>query len=48
MDKDQIRLVPVAQPRAGWEEAFKLMAAHGDDQLQINDVFDDEDFDEWK
>ena len=48
MDKDQIRLVPVAQPRADWEEAFKLMATNGDDQLQINDVFDDEDFEEWK
>ncbi len=48
MDKDQIRLVPVAQPRAGWEDAFKSMPAHGDDALQINDVFDDEDFEEWK
>ena len=48
MDKDQIRLVPVAQTRAGWEYAFKSMAAQGDDELQINDVFDDEDFDEWK
>ncbi len=48
MDKDQIRLVPISQPRAGWEDAFKAMAAHGDDELQIKDVFDDEDFDEWK
>jgi antitoxin component of MazEF toxin-antitoxin module len=37
-------------PRAGWEEAFRQMAAHGDDRLILNDApatrWDDEEW-EW-
>ncbi len=34
--------------RKGWEEAFKEMAANGDDQLVIPDLFDDEEIPDWK
>ena len=30
-----------------WEEKFKKMAENEDDQLLMNDVFDDENFEEW-
>jgi antitoxin MazE len=35
------------EPRAGWDNAFKNMHDSGDDQLLIQDVFDEEDFEEW-
>ena len=35
------------EPRKGWSEAFAEMHAAGDDQLYIDDVFEDENFDEW-
>lgn len=47
LEKDQIVLKPVKQPRKGWNEAFREMAAQGDDQPLITDVFEDEDFDTW-
>lgn len=48
LEKDHIILRPVKQPRQGWAEAFKKMHDEGDDQLLIPDVFEDEEFDEWK
>jgi antitoxin MazE len=48
LEKDQIILKPVKQPRQGWSEAFKRMHEEGDDQLLIPDVFEDEEFEEWK
>ena len=44
----RIILTPVDQPRQGWDEAFKKMHEQGDDQLLMDDVFEDEDFQEWK
>ncbi|MCI4650696.1 AbrB/MazE/SpoVT family DNA-binding domain-containing protein [Phaeodactylibacter sp.] len=35
-------LKPVKKPRDGWDEAFKKMAERGDDELLIDDVFEDE------
>jgi antitoxin MazE len=35
------------EPRSGWDNAFKNMHDSGDDQLLIQDVFDEEDFEEW-
>ncbi|WP_421948446.1 AbrB/MazE/SpoVT family DNA-binding domain-containing protein [Phaeodactylibacter xiamenensis] len=35
-------LKPVKKPREGWDEAFKKMAERGDDELLIDDVFEDE------
>ena len=47
LEKGQIVLRPIAEPRKGWDKAFKKMHEEGDDQLLMNDVFEDEDFDEW-
>ena len=44
LEKDQIVLRPIKQPRQGWAEAFKKMHENGDDELLIPDVFEDEDF----
>lgn len=40
-------LKPKSEPRAGWEQAFKNMHKNGDDDLLMDDVFDDENFEEW-
>lgn len=48
LEKGRIILKPTSTPRKGWEKAFKLMSENGDDQLIIDDVFGDEDFEEWK
>ncbi|OYX94757.1 MAG: MazF family transcriptional regulator [Sphingobacteriia bacterium 35-40-5] len=36
-----------SEPRSGWGNAFKSMRDRGDDQLLIQDVFEDEDLEEW-
>lgn len=55
--KDQVELVfeaehillkPIDQPRAGWAEAFEKIKDEGDNEALIEDVFEDEDFEEWK
>jgi len=48
LDKGQIILKPISKPRKGWEKAFKKMAENGDDKLYLNDVFEDENLEEWK
>jgi antitoxin MazE len=48
LEKRQIILRPISEPRKGWDKAFQKMHEQGDDQLLMNDVFDDENFDEWK
>jgi antitoxin MazE len=48
MEKDCIILKPKTMARAGWEKAFKKMHENGDDQLLMDDVFGDEQFEEWK
>lgn len=48
MDKGQIIIKPLSKPRKGWEKAFMEMNANGDDKLIINDIFEDENLEEWK
>lgn len=48
MEKGQIILKPISEPRKDWEKAFEKMARNGDDNLLIDDVFDDENMEEWK
>ena len=36
-----------SSPRTGWEKSFKKMHENGDDNLLMNDVFEDENFGEW-
>ena len=47
LEKGFIVLKPKAEPRKNWEKAFQEMNKNGDDQLLIDDVFDDENFEEW-
>ena len=45
LEKGRIILKPIEQPRKGWDDAFSRMHRNNDDQLLIDDVFTDEDFD---
>jgi len=46
-EKGYIILKPTSQPRKGWEKAFKQMHERQDDHLLMDDVFEDENFEEW-
>lgn len=48
LEKGFIVLKPKTEPRKDWENAFQKMHENGDDQLLMNDVFEDETFEEWK
>lgn len=47
LEKGQIILRPIESPRKNWEEKFKEMTNNNDDEPLMNDVFEDENFDEW-
>ena len=47
LEKDQIILRPIEKPRKNWEIEFKKMRLNGDDRLLMNDVFEDENLEEW-
>jgi antitoxin MazE len=47
MEQGYIILKPKQEPRKGWEIAFEKMHENGDDNLLIDDVFEDEDLEEW-
>ncbi len=47
LENEQIILKPIAQPREGWEASAKEMRKNGHDRLLIDDVFEDESFEEW-
>ncbi len=48
LEEGCIVITPIADPRSGWDEQFALMAKNGDDKLLIDDVFEDEEFEEWE
>ncbi|WKV13719.1 AbrB/MazE/SpoVT family DNA-binding domain-containing protein [Marivirga harenae] len=48
LEKGQIIIKPLSIPRKGWEKAFKEMSDNKDDSLLFNDVFEDENLNEWK
>lgn len=48
LEKGQIVIRPLSRPRKGWEKSFKEMSENGDDRLLFNDVFEDENLEEWK
>lgn len=48
LEDNQIILRPIDEPRKGWRETYKKMAERAEDKLIIDDIFDDENFDEWK
>jgi antitoxin MazE len=47
LEEGQIILKPIYNPRKNWEIAFEKMSKDGDDKMLINDVFTDENFEEW-
>jgi antitoxin MazE len=47
LEKEQIILKPGKDPRKGWEKEFEKMHLNNDDKLLMNDVFDDENLEEW-
>ncbi len=47
LEKGYIILKPKQTPRKGWEKSFKRMNENGDDKLLIDDVFEEENFEEW-
>ena len=47
LEKGQIILKPINSPRKDWEKAFEDMRDNNDDRLLFNDVFEDENFEEW-
>ncbi|PIQ47489.1 MAG: MazF family transcriptional regulator [Cytophagales bacterium CG12_big_fil_rev_8_21_14_0_65_40_12] len=47
LEKGYIIIKPTTQPRKGWENAFKQMHDRQDDHLLMDDVFEDENFEEW-
>ena len=48
LEKGYIILKPKAEPRKNWGKAFKQMHENSDDQPLIDDIFDDENFEDWK
>jgi antitoxin MazE len=46
LEKGYIILKPAAEPRQGWEKAFREMHDREEDALLIDDVFEDENFEE--
>lgn len=47
LEKDYIILKSKTEPGKGYEKAFKKMHENGDDQLLMEDVFEDENFEKW-
>ena len=47
LEKGQIILRPVDNPRKNWDKKFKEMSKNDDDTLLINDVFEEDTFEEW-
>jgi len=48
LEKGRIIIRPLSRPRKGWDKAFKQMNENGDDRLLFDDVFEDENLEEWK
>lgn len=47
LEMGQIILKPIELPRKNWANAFEKMHNEDDDKMLINDVFNDEDLEEW-
>jgi len=48
LDKEHIIIKPISKPRKGWDKAFMEMNANGDENLIVPDIFEEENFEEWK
>lgn len=47
LEMGQIIIKPIEKPRKNWDAAFEKMNKEGDDKMLMNDVFNDENFEEW-
>ncbi|MFT5641591.1 MAG: antitoxin MazE [Cyclobacteriaceae bacterium] len=47
LEKGQIILKPIVEPRKNWGKSFEKMRVNDDDKLLMTDVFDDENLEEW-
>ncbi len=47
LEKGQIILKPIDSPRKNWDKAFAKMRKNNDDRVMFNDVFEDQNFEEW-
>jgi len=48
LEEEQIVIKPVSKKREGWDKAFEKMSQNKEDNPVMDDVFEDEDFEEWK
>ena len=48
LEKGRIILRPIEKPRKEWETSFKEMRKTNDDELLMNDVFENESLEEWR
>jgi len=48
LEEGRIILKPIDEPRKNLENAFKKMSLNEDDELLIDDVFEDDNIEEWK
>lgn len=47
LENEYIIIRPKKSPRKGWDEAFKRMHDNEDDKPLMDDIFEDENFEEW-
>lgn len=47
LEKGYIIIKPILKPRKDWDIAFKEMSENGDDKLMFNDIFENENLEEW-
>lgn len=47
LKQESIVIKPIARPREGWGKRFKEMTENGDDSLLVQDIFEEDDFEEW-
>lgn len=47
LEKGYLILKPISRPRKDWDIAFKKMNENGEDKLLFDDVFEDENLEEW-
>jgi len=47
LEKGYMIIKPISNPRKNWSEAFKEMNECEDDKLLFDDIFDDENLEEW-
>jgi antitoxin MazE len=47
LEEEHITIKAKPEPRKNWDQAFKMMHKNGDDKILIDDVFDNEKFEEW-